>query len=102
MNPDINKRKAELQQLCHRYHVRQLDLFGSAAAGRDRPGDSDLDFLVDFGPTPVGGYADNYFGLLESLEQLFGRRVDLVVFSAIKNPYFRQAVENTKALLYAA
>jgi predicted nucleotidyltransferase len=40
--------------------------------------------------------------LLESLEQLFGRPVDLVVESAIKNPYFRQAIEPTRVLLYAA
>lgn len=48
------------------------------------------------------GYADRYFGLLEGLEQLFGRPVDLVVASAIRNPYFRESVERTKALLYAA
>jgi predicted nucleotidyltransferase len=40
--------------------------------------------------------------LLESLEQLFGRSVDLVVTSAIKNSYFRESVERSKALLYAA
>jgi predicted nucleotidyltransferase len=42
------------------------------------------------------------FGLLESLVRLMGRPVDLVVASAIKNPYFRQSVEQTRALLYAA
>jgi predicted nucleotidyltransferase len=70
--------------------------------GLYRPGDSDLDFLVDFRPLPVGVYADSFFGLHEELERLFGRPVDLVVASAIKNPYFRQSVEQTRALLYAA
>ena len=102
MSADVVGRRAELEQLCRRYNVRQLDLFGSAAAGLERAGASDLDFLVEFGPLPDGGYADNYFGLLEALEQLFGRSVDLVAASAIKNPYFRKSVEQTKALLYAA
>ena len=102
MSPNVVERKVELEQLCRRYHVHQLELFGSAAAGRDTPGVSDLDFLVEFGPLAQGSYADNYFGLLESLERLFGRPVDLVVAAAIRNPYFRKSVEQTKALLYAA
>ncbi|MGH8453909.1 MAG: nucleotidyltransferase family protein [Nevskiales bacterium] len=102
MNPDIAKHKTELELLCRQYHVNRLDLFGSAATGRERPGQSDLDFLVEFETLSPGSYADSYFGLLESLEKLFGRPVDLVVASAIKNPYFRQSVEQTKAHLYAA
>ena len=46
-------------------------------------------------------YADNYFGLPEGLEELFGRPVDLVVERAIKNPYFRQSVDETNSLIYA-
>ena len=102
MNPEISQRRKELEELCRRCRVRRLELFGSAAAGRDRPGESDLDFLVDFEPLPQGAYADAYFGLLEGLERLFGRPVDLVVARAIKNPYFRESVERTKAVVYAA
>ena len=102
MKPEFEQHRAELQALCRRYGVRRLELFGSAATGQDRPGESDLDFLVEFDPLPDGGYADAYFGLLESLEELFGRPADLVVTSAIRNPFFREAVERTKALLYAA
>lgn len=102
MNPVLTQRRDELEALCRRFGVRRLELFGSAAAGTYRAGESDMDFLVEFGPLPTGGYADAYFGLLESLETLFGPPVDLVVASAIKNPYFREAVERSKALLYAA
>lgn len=102
METALTSHQAELERLCRNHGVRRLELFGSAAAGRDRPGESDLDFLVEFEPPPSGAYADAYFGLLESLEGLFGRPVDLVVDSAIKNPYFRQAVERAKVLLYAA
>ncbi len=102
MNPELAGHKPELDQLCRRYRVRRLELFGSAATDRYRPGESDLDFLVEFEPLPPGAYADTYFGLLEALERLFDAPVDLVVASAIRNPYFRQSVDQTKALLYAA
>lgn len=98
----FGEHKAEIEALCRRYHVRRLELFGSAASGQGRPGDSDFDFLVEFAPLPPGAYADAYFGLLEALQSLSGRAVDLVIASAIKNPYFRQSVERTKTLLYAA
>ncbi|MGH9860337.1 MAG: nucleotidyltransferase family protein [Candidatus Acidiferrales bacterium] len=101
MTPLFEQRRTELEALCRRYNVRRLDVFGSAAASKQRPGQSDLDFLVEFGPFPPGAYADAYFGLMESLEALYGRPVDLVVASAIRNPYFLQAVERTKVLLYA-
>jgi predicted nucleotidyltransferase len=101
MIAEIEQHKTEIADLCRRYAVTRLELFGSASAGRHRP-DSDLDFLVEFGPHPSMGYADQYFGLLESLGQLFGRHVDLVTAPAVKNPYFRRSVEATKELLYAA
>jgi len=98
----IEEHRAELEELCRRHHVVTLALFGSATRDDFDPERSDLDFLVDFEPQPLGGYADSFFGLLESLELLFGRSIDLVVASAIRNPYFRQSVDQTKSLLYAA
>jgi uncharacterized protein len=97
---DLAPHRPALEELCRRHHVRRLELFGSAATARYRPAESDLDFLVEFEPLPPGTYADTYFDLLEGLQQLFGKRVDLVVASAITNPYFRQSVEQTKILLY--
>ncbi len=102
MIPIVAEHGAELGSLCQRYGVARLDLFGSAATGKYHPADSDLGFLVEFRKSPAGGYADAYFGLLKSLELLFERSVDLVVESAIKNPYFRESVEETRVLLYAA
>jgi predicted nucleotidyltransferase len=102
MIAQIEQRRAELEALCRRFQVRRLEIFGSAAAGELRGEESDLDFLVEFEPQAGPGYADRYFGLLESLEALFGRPVDLVIASAIKNPYFRESVERTKVVLYAA
>ena len=102
MIPVIEQRADELKRLCLQYGVRRLDLFGSAATGPYDPEESDLDFLVEFQPAALDAYADAYFGLLEALGRLFGRPVDLVVKSAIKNPYFLQSVEQTRTPVYEA
>jgi predicted nucleotidyltransferase len=102
MIADIAQHRDELRDLCRRFHVRRLEVFGSAARGNFDPAKSDLDFLVEFGPLQPGAYVDAFFGLKEGLEQLFGRTADLISAAAIRNPYFRQSVEDTKALLYAA
>ena len=100
MISEINNRIKDVKQLCILYRVRRLNLFGSAVTGRHDPEESDLDFVVEFQPLPVGEYADSYFGLLESLEQLFDCPVDLIIRSAIKNPYFLQSVEKTRTPVY--
>ncbi len=102
MIPALDERTDELRRLCLRYGVQRLDLFGSVATGRDDPDASDLDFLVEFQPAALVGYADAYFGLLDALQGLFGRSVDLVVDSAIRNPYFRESVERTRTAVYEA
>lgn len=102
MIADIAARRAEIHELCRRFGVRRLDLFGSAARGDFDPARSDLDFLYEFEDKAPGGYADAFFGLKVSLELLFGRPVDLVAESAIRNPYFRASVKQSRAPLYAA
>jgi len=57
---------------------------------------------VEFYSPLAGSYADAFFGFKEALERLFGRPVDLVVPSAIRNPYFLESLEKSKTLLYAA
>ncbi len=102
MIPAIQEQRDELQQLCDHYQVLRLDLFGSAVTGDYYENESDIDFLVEFQKLPPGKYADAYFGLREDLELLFGHPVDLVVDSAIKNPFFRQRIDETRTLLYHA
>jgi len=98
---ELEAHRGELEELCRRFGVRRLEIFGSGAVGGSLDEVGDLDFLVEFERPTVPGYADRYFGLLEALETLFGCPVDLVVTSAIRNPYFRAAIERTKALVYA-
>ena len=100
MIPGIEERMEDMKRLCIHHGVKRLDLFGSASTDRYDSDKSDLDFLVEFSPDVLHAYADAYFGLLESLEHLFGKPVDLVVGSAIRNPYFLQSVEKTRIPVY--
>ncbi len=102
MHPLIEAHRAALDGLCRRYHVRRLELFGSVATGTFKPESSDIDFLVEFDPDSVGQAFDDYFGLHEELERLFGRKVDLVCTGAVRNPFFIEDVNKSRRLLYAA
>ncbi len=100
MDPLIVQLREPLQEACRRFRVETLYIFGSGADGRFRPEQSDLDFLVTLQPQAPADYADNYLGLAQALEELFGRRVDLVTESSIRNPYFRRSVFAARQLLY--
>jgi len=97
----VEKSKPALADLCRRFRVRRLYLFGSAAAARFDPKASDLDFLVEMSDRrPTATYADRYLGLAEALERLLGRRVDLITEQSIRNPYLQREVEATRQLVY--
>ncbi len=105
MIDSIEDRVEEVGEICRRHGVVRLDLFGSAAGGRDGfdPEGSDLDFVVSFERRDAPALFDRYFGLKEDLEGLFGRGVDLVMEGAIgKNPYFAERVAKSRVPLYAA
>jgi hypothetical protein len=101
MQPLIKAKQEELTRLCRRYRVRRLELFGSATGSSYVQGSSDLDFLVEFEDLAPAAYADAYFGLQESLSDLYHRPVDLVVPTAVHNPYFLRSIERSRTLLYA-
>jgi predicted nucleotidyltransferase len=98
----IEKHLSEIQQICLRFNVSRLEVFGSALSGNFNQASSDIDLLVEFKPLKQGQYADAYFGLLETMKNLLGRDVDLVMTRAIKNPYFLQEINHKKQVLYAA
>ncbi len=76
MIADIARNREELAELCRRFHVRRLDVFGSAARGDFDPARSDLDFLVEF--AGEGDELARFVDFKEALEALLARRVDLV------------------------
>jgi predicted nucleotidyltransferase len=96
---DVEVDEAQLADLCRRYQVRELSLFGSAARGEMRP-DSDIDLLVEFLPDSQVDLVD-YAGLMLDLSRLIGRKVDLVSKNGLK-PLIRNSVLQEARLVYAA
>ena len=103
MHAAISDKKDELAELCRRYGVARLEVFGSSARGMDfDPQSSDADFLVEFrldgGRTPLR----QYFDFAEALRHTLGRPVDLVESGAVRNPYLRAAIDRSRELVYAS
>lgn len=93
--PDIEKIKA----LCEENKVKSLYAFGSVT--RDDFNElSDIDLVVDFEEKDPFTYTDLYFNLKSKLENLLKRQVDLLEERAIKNPIFRQELENSRVKIY--
>ncbi len=98
----IDAQRSELESLCRKHRVRRLEVFGSAADGTFDPERSDIDFLVDFFPFKPGTAFDTYFSLLESLEALFERKIDLVDVTCLRNPFFIRGVNESRTSVYEA
>jgi len=99
----VEQHRDEIEALCRRFNVGRLEVFGSAADGSFDPATSDVDFLVEFLPGQnLGPWLAHYFDFKSELERLLGRKVDLVMPKAMKNPYFIREVNRTRRLLYAA
>lgn len=96
-----NKLEA-IAEVCVRHGVARLDAFGSALRDDFRPGESDVDLLVEFASMEPYARVDAYFGMLEELRALLGLEVDLVMAGAVKNPYIARDIERTKRMIYAA
>ena len=90
-----------IKSLCAKHKVRELYAFGSIL-GTDFNESSDIDLLVNFDSMDLKSYADNYFDFKFTLEELFKRSVDLVEESALKNPYFKSSITNSRQLVYGA
>jgi len=99
-NALVESKRAELERLCREHHVRRLDLFGSAIREDFDPQQSDLDFVVEFGPPASGNGFDQYFDFKFGLERLFTRSVDLVEMQTVTNPFVREQIERTRTRLY--
>lgn len=98
----LDEKREELFELCRRYNVRTLELFGSAATGGFIPGKSDLDFLVEFDRSEETNALRQFFGFQDGLSALFQCKVDLVEPAAMRNPYFIRRVNESRTPVYAA
>lgn len=91
-----------IQKLCRKHQVRYLYVIGSVLTDKFRA-DSDVDFLynLDRAALATGRYLHNLDGLIAGLLNLFpGRKIDLVHYPSLRNPYFIEEVDETKVLLY--
>jgi len=96
---EIDRYLSDIKRLCVLYNVRTLYAFGSVLSDQltDK---SDIDFIVDFDSIELKKYADNYFNLKFSLQDILKRPIDLLEEKAIRNPYFKQSVNNQQKLVY--
>ncbi len=103
MHDAIARKQEELVALCQRYDVVRLEVFGSAARGADfDPTTSDADFLVEFDPDSNLRPFHRYFDLVEALQDVLDRSVDLLEIRTVANPYLRAAIDKSREVVYAA
>ena len=89
-----------LREICQTWHITQLSLFGSVLREDFSP-DSDIDVLLTFDPAANWSLFD-LMDLQENLQQILGRKVDLVEQKAIRNPYRRESIMATRKIIYEA
>jgi predicted nucleotidyltransferase len=100
MNSIIENNKSSIAKLCKENKVDKLYAFGSVLTDNFNE-KSDIDFVVSFNnQIKLLDYADNYFNLLFSFEDLFNKKIDLITEKSLKNPYFIKEVNETKQLVY--
>ena len=95
----LERYTADIVKLCETHKVKSLYAFGSVLTDHFTS-ESDIDLIVDFANMEVEDYADNYFDLKFSLQEVFNRPIDLLEEIAIKNPYFKQSVNRQRELVY--
>jgi predicted nucleotidyltransferase len=100
MSPKVRFDRQKVAELCRRYGVAELALFGSVLRD-DFRADSDVDVLVSFGPEAHPSLLE-LAELREDLKDLFGREVDLVERAGLRNPFRRRAILSTAEVVYAS
>jgi len=105
MEKIIEKTNIQLPQdqiidFCQRWQVVEFALFGSVIGEHFRP-DSDVDVLVSFAPNARWSLFD-LVTMQDELKEIFGRKVDLVEREGLVNPFRRQAILNSREVIYEA
>lgn len=96
MIPILETRSAEIAEICRRFHVKRLDVFGSAARESDFTDQSDIDLLVEYEDSHEGPRFADYLDLRGALTDVLGRKVDLVMAGAVQNPYILAGIERSR------
>ncbi len=96
---EVERNINSIHSLCVNHGVEKLYLFGSILNDKFNE-QSDIDFVVRFKNIELLKYADNYFDLKFSLEDLLKRPVDLLEEPSIRNPFFIETLNESKKLIY--
>jgi uncharacterized protein len=103
MHTLISKHQIAIADICVRFGVKKLEVFGSAARASDfDPAHSDADFLVEFGLRRNFSPLEEYFGLRDALADLLGRPVDLIEPKAVRNPFVQKQINASREIVYNA
>jgi predicted nucleotidyltransferase len=100
MSPKVTFDRQKIAELCRRYGVAELAVFGSVLRD-DFRADSDVDVLVSFAPQVHPSLLE-LAELREDLKDVFGRDVDVVERAGLRNPFRRRAILSTAEVVYAA
>ena len=96
----IEIQQDKIEDFCRRWKIKEFSLFGSVLREDFGP-DSDVDVLVSF-EEDAGWSLYDFVDMIEELKAIFGREVDLVERSALRNPFRRHTILKTKEVLFAA
>jgi predicted nucleotidyltransferase len=102
MTISVDEQQDEIAAACRQYGIERLFVFGSAIREDFRPGESDIDLLVEFGPIDVTKKFHVYLDAREAFRRIFNADVDLVMRGAVKNKVIAKEIDRTKRLIYAA
>jgi predicted nucleotidyltransferase len=102
MNAILTDHTREIADLCRKHQVLRLEVFGSILRSDFDPSSSDVDLIAEFSSPRESGYADRYMDFVQSLEAIFGRKVDLLTPGAIHNPRFAEAIKRDALPIYEA
>ncbi|MCF6356260.1 MAG: nucleotidyltransferase domain-containing protein [Draconibacterium sp.] len=96
----LSKENSEIiNTTCKSHSVEKMYMFGSAASGTIKK-NSDVDILVKFNKMDLYYYFDNLLSLIEKLELIFKRPVDLLEEQAVNNPFLKRSIDKNKILIY--
>ena len=101
MHPVIAEKIEGVRDICQRYDVARLTLFGSAARGVDfNPSTSDVDFLVEFRPDSMMGPFRRRIDLWRALKAHIGCHVDLIRPESVVNPIRKENIYSCTEVVY--
>lgn len=103
MHQVIIDKQEEIAEVCRKYNVAKLEIFGSAARGVDfDPDKSDADFLVEFNQSSALSLSKRFFGMIGDLRSTLGREVDLLTAQCVKKKHLLEAINRDRQVVYAS